>query len=98
MVAGLDHLSERFGPVALRLQNFGAMHQTLASIGHQIGLGSAPGVELRGPFARAAEIVDASAGQDDGAIDDPRQHRRYFPRRSRDHRLIEPDDAVGDVI
>ncbi|MND04570.1 hypothetical protein D3C83_249130 [compost metagenome] len=36
--AGFHYLGESSGPVALRLQNFGAMNQTLAAIGHQIGL------------------------------------------------------------
>jgi hypothetical protein len=44
--AGIRHLGESSGPVTLRLQNLGAMHQTLAAIRHQIGLRRTPGIEF----------------------------------------------------
>jgi sialate O-acetylesterase len=44
-----------------------------------------------------AEIEDALARQDDGAIDDSRQYRRHFPFGCRDHCLVEARNAVGDL-
>ena len=69
------------------------MNEALAAEGHEVGLRLAPVVQLHRPFAGAPEVEDALAGQDNGAIDDPNQNRRYIANRNADHCFIEKNGS-----
>ncbi|WP_170167108.1 hypothetical protein [Paracoccus methylarcula] len=98
MGASLFHLGERPGPIALHLQKLGTMHETLTAIGHKIGLGSTPAIELPGPFPCPVQVKDALAGQNDGAVDDPGQHRRHFSGRDPQHRLVKLGYTLDGIV
>ncbi len=79
----------RTGPFAAELQDLGAVDETLAAIGNEVGLAVAPAGKRRRPFLGSAIVEGLVAGLDDGAVDEPGDERRHLAGRDRDHRLIE---------
>ena len=98
MIARPGRRIEGAGPVAARLQDLRTVDQALAAKRREVRLRGAPGVELPRPLVRPREIEDSVAGQDDGAIDDSRQHRRDLARRDPEHRLVQPGGAFGELV
>ncbi len=60
---------ERIGPRAVELQDARPVNLAVASRGYALRLGGTPGIECRGPLARAAEVVDLVTPLDDAAVD-----------------------------
>src|SRR4029453_12409762 len=61
---------DRVGPVPLKLQDLGPVHQTLAAVRHELRLRLAPSTQRRRPLACAAYVEDLLARLDHGAVDE----------------------------
>ena len=96
-LAGQPRLVHRVRPVAGLLHDLGAVHQALPAVGHELGLGRAPGAERGGPLAGAAQVVDVVAGLDGGAVDEAAGDRPDLACGDRGHHLVEQGDAGREV-
>ena len=70
------------------------MRQATARERDEVRLPVAPVGESGRPFLRAPELGRVPAGEDDAAVDDPRDDRGQLAGRDRHHRLVEQPEPV----
>ena len=73
-------------------QQLGAMDQALAAVGHDVGVGVAPGAEREDPLLGARDLQQPLAGDDRPAGDQPRRLRRERVGLDGDHGLVQQRD------
>jgi hypothetical protein len=89
------------------LHDLGAVHQALATIGHEIRLRRAPLAKRLGPLLGPAQVEDLLAFPDHGAVDDPDPDGRHLTGGDGNHDLVEqrhafrglsrPDEGLADA-
>ena len=87
-------LLDRGRPRTVQLHDLGAVDHAPPGERHQVGLPVAPLLQRRGPFLRAAKVVDLLARRDHTAVHDPGHDRRQLAGCGRDHRLVEEAEPL----
>ena len=85
---------ERRRPRAVQLEELGAVRQATARERDEVRLPVAPVGEGGRPFLRAPELERVPAGEDDAAVDDPRDDRGQLAGSDRHHRLVEQPKPI----
>lgn len=76
-------------PIAVQLEEIGALELAMTAIRNEAGLRSAPLRERCGPFLGTAEIEQFAARIEDAAVDGTRDDRRDLSSEDGDHGLVE---------
>ena len=87
-------LFERERPLAVQLQDLGAVNETSTRECQHVRLPVAPSRQSGSPLSRAPHLVYLLTGQDHAAIDDARRDRRELARRDSHHGLVEESESL----
>ncbi len=94
-IARAHRLVYRTGPDAVKEHDFGATHEAVAPIRHDVRLRGAPVGERAGPFLGATEVADLEARLDHAAVHGPRDGGRDLACRHAEHHFVEERQAPG---
>ena len=96
-VCGGLGVGQRGSDVAVHLEDLGPVHQALATIGHELGLGIAPSIEGPRPLTRPLDIECPLASIDHRTVDDAGHDRRDVAASHGQHHLIKTTGTGVDV-
>ena len=85
------------GPGAVGLEDLRPVHEALAAVGHEVGLGRAPVVQGVASTRRRGGGRHVHACLDHRAVDDPGDDRRYLSGGHPHHDLVEVLHALRDA-
>ena len=95
--ARAQRLVYRTGPDAVKEHDFGATHQAVAPIRHDVRLRGTPVGQRAGPFLGASEVADLEARFDHAAVHGARDGGRDLAGRHAQHHFVKERHAPGRV-
>src|SRR5262245_57938620 len=90
-------LIRRFEPRTIHLEDFRAMHETVAGKHAELWVRCAPARQCGSPFPHPFEREYAMTARNRGAVDDASDHWRQFTARGRHHGFVQELQAAPDL-